>query len=68
MKGTIATILIVLTLLSCGGNKDTTSESIPTEQESTLDSVSVAVDQLKADISAETKNTIEEIDSLLNDI
>ena len=68
MKSIIATTLIVLTLLSCGGNKDTTSESIPTEQESTLDSVSVAVDQLKADISAETKNTIEEIDSLLNDI
>ncbi len=68
MKSIIATTMIVLTLLSCGGNKDTTSESIPTEQESTLDSVSVAVDQLKADISAETKNTIEEIDSLLNDI
>ena len=61
----MATIMI----MSCGGgaSSEKTAES-EIDEAAVVDSISVAVDEMKTDLSKETEATVEEVDSLLSDI
>ena len=67
---TYLTIITTVLILSCGGSGNTTSQSAeaPVNETEIVDSISTAVDEIKSDLSNETESTIQEIDSLLNDI
>lgn len=72
MKTTIAAVFMSFALFACGGSGSSSSEQASTEntvtEEALVDSISTKVDVIKSEISSETEETIQEIDSLLNGI
>lgn len=62
----LATIMI----MSCGGSGTTTEQTSEAtiDETAVIDSISIAVDEMKTDLHSETEATVEEIDSLLSDI
>lgn len=70
MKSKMIPVTLLFFILGCGSGGSSSGSSIEDEVNETaiVDSISTSVDQMKTEISSETENTINEIDSLLSDI
>lgn len=72
MKNTLAILSLATLLFACGGSGSQSSEQATGEskisEEALVDSISTKIDVIKSELSTQTKETVQEIDSLLNDI